>query len=59
MTRRELFGLARVRGEPQAQRVHAPHVLAVERLERGVVALLRLPDEVGHTWIRCRRVRIG
>src|SRR5205807_552218 len=47
---RELLGLARVGGEAQAQRVHAPHVLAVERLERGVVALLRLPDEVGHTW---------
>src|SRR2546429_1570418 len=47
---RELLGLARVGGESQAQRVHAPHVLAVERLERGVVALLRLPDEVGHTW---------
>ena len=66
---RELLGARPISREPQAQRVHATHVRAVQRLERGLVVLLRTLDEIARvrlhrvaragTVLGCRRTAVG
>src|SRR5207245_784985 len=51
---RQLVGLCRVARESQAERVHPAHMLAIQRLERHLVAPLRTVDEVGR--VRRRQV---
>src|SRR5256886_16028001 len=51
---RELLGARAIGREAQTERVHPTHVRAVQRLERGLVALLRTLDEIAR--IRLHRV---